>query len=83
MPLCSHAGDRGLGGIPACWIPWAVPRGVATGGPGQRSGSIFQPLEMVMDVHSECLPHPTRPQRRRGAKLEEKRRLTGKSSQAI
>lgn len=39
-----------------------------------------------MDVHPECLLHPTRPQRTRGdgdAKLEEKRKLMAKSSQAI
>lgn len=39
-----------------------------------------------MDVHPECLLHPTRPQRRPGdgdAKLEEKLKLTAKSSQAI
>ena len=77
--FCAHAGERSRSRV-LVGLPGLSLRGVAIEGSGQWSGSIFQPLEVVMDVHPECLLHPTRPQRRPGdgdAKLEEKLKLNG------
>ena len=78
IALCAHAGERSRSRALLVGLPGLSLRGEAIEGSGQWSGSIFQPLEVVMDVHPECLLHPTRPQRRRGCKARGKTKTYGK-----